>query len=112
MTRFSQQRRRAISLRMSRLGKLSQASQQAKRLAAVDQAALADSLANPPPAAGDAIGSIELRSFRSGSVTRWTILRGTRRNNYALRTPDGRRSQAHGMAWMLTKIRRVILRRL
>jgi len=111
MTRYSQQRRRAISLRMSRLGQLSQAVQRAKRLAAVDPEALADMLANPMPAAGETIGSIELRGFRSGAVARWTILRGPRRNNYARRTPDGRTSRPHGLAWILNCLRRVLLRR-
>lgn len=97
---------------MSRLGKLSQASQRAKRLADISPDDLVELLANQPPVTGDAIGSIELRSFGTGTVSRWTLLRGTRRNNYILRTPDGRRSQSHGMAWMMTKIRRVILRRL
>ena len=109
MTRLSQKRRRAISLKMSRLGKLSQAAQRAKRLASIDQVELAELLANPPPADGDAIGSLEWRDFRSGRIARWTVLRGSRRNNYRLRTPDGRKSKPHGLAWLLVKVRHVIL---
>ena len=94
---------------MSRLGKLSQAAQRAKRLAAIAPEEVAEMTANPPPAAGDAIGSIELRNFRNGTVTRWTVLRGNRRNNYCLRTPDKRKSKPHGMAWIMTKLRPVFL---
>ena len=94
---------------MSELGKKSQAARAARRIAAIDLEQLADELANPMPVAGDAIGSIEIRNFRSGSVARWTILRGNRRNNYRLRTPDGRTSQPHGFAWITSHLRPLIL---
>lgn len=110
MIRFGQQRRRAISRKMSALGKHSQEVQLAKRLAAIDPSDLADMLANPSPLPGDAIGSLELRNFRSGTISRWTILRGTRRNNYVLRTPDGRRSNPHGLTWITVHLRPLILR--
>ena len=112
MTRFSQQRRRSISLRMSALGRKSQAAQSARRIAAIGPEELADMLANPPVCDGDAIGCLECRNFRTGAVSRWTVLRGERRDNYRLRTPDGRKSNAHGLSWLLVKLRRVILRKL
>ena len=81
-------------------------------MASLDPAAVADRLANPPPSSGDAIGSLEWRNFQTGKVTRWTVLRGNRCNNYQLRTPDGRKSMSHGLAWLLAKVRHVILCRI
>lgn len=112
MARFSQQRAVAKSRRMSELGKKSQAARRARREAALDPLEVADLLAMPPVVAGGAIGSIELRSYGSGTVTRWTVLRGARRNNYRLRTPDGRTSKNHGMAWVLDHLRPILLRKL
>ena len=112
MTRFSHQRRRAIHLKMSALGKKSQAAQRARRLAAIDPQDAADMLANPPVSDGDAIGSLVWRDFRSGRIARWTVLRGNRINNYRLRSPDGRQSNPHGLAWLLAKVRHVILTKL
>jgi len=112
MLSFSQKRRRAISLKMSELGKQSQRVQSARRLALIDPEDVADRLANPPPEFGDSIGSLEWRNFQTGKVTRWTVLRGNRCNNYALRTPDGRESKPHGLAWLLAKVRHVILCRI
>lgn len=112
MLSFSQKRRRANSLRMSRLGKLSQAAQRAKRMAAMDAETVADMLANPAPAPGDVIGSIEVSNFRTGEVLRWAVLRGDRVNNYRLRSPDGRMSRAHGLAWILDHLRPVLVRKL
>ena len=97
---------------MSEMGKKSQAARAARRIAEIDLEQLADELANPMPIYGDAVGSIEIRSFGSGTVTRWTVLRGTRRNNYMRRSPDGRKSRDHGMAWILDHIRPVLLSRL
>lgn len=59
---------------------------------------------------GAAIGSIEYRNFLTGAVKRWTVIGGNRRNNYALRTPDGRTSKPHGLTWILAKLRPVLLR--
>ena len=72
---------------------------------------LMDLRANPPLRDGSPLGSFEWRNYLTGKVTRWAVLRGTRRNNYRLRTPDGRTSKPHGMAWLLAKMRPVILRR-
>ena len=98
---------------MSALGKKSQQVQAAKRMAAIDPVELADLRANPRITEGDAIGSIEIRNFKTGSVTRWTVLRGNRVNNYQLRTPDGRTSKKpHGMAWITDHLRPLILRKI
>ncbi len=78
----------------------------------MDPVDLADQIANPPPAVGDAIGSIEIRNFRSGHVVHWTILRGKRSNNYILPSPDGRQSKAHGMAWITSHLRPLILHKI
>jgi hypothetical protein len=110
MISFSQKRRRAISLRMSAMGKKSQSVQRERREAAITQEDIMDMRANPALCPGDAMGSIEVRNFRSGAVARWTVLRGRRVNNYRLRTPDGRTSKDHGMAWIATKLRPVILK--
>ena len=93
------------------MGKKSQEIQRARRVSSVDPAALADLAANPPLAEGDAIGAIQWTNFKTGKVTRWTVLRGDRTNNYRLRSPDGRVSKPHGMAWILEKVRPVILTR-
>lgn len=110
MISFGQKRRRSISRKMSALGKRSQEVQAARRLAALDPSDIADMLANPPPSPGDAIGSLEVRNFRSGRVARWTILCGSRRNNYMLRTPNGRRSNPHGLTWITVHLRPIFLR--
>lgn len=65
---------------------------------------------NFPRKQGDPIGSIQYRNFRTGKVTRWTVLRGDRVNNYQLRTPDGRKSKPHGFAWIMQKLRPLLLR--
>lgn len=70
---------------------------------------LADLASAQPFGPGAAIGSIEYRNFLTGNVHRWTIIGGDRRNNYALRTPDGRTSKPHGWAWITYKLRHVFL---
>lgn len=96
-------------MRMAELGRISQAKRAARRMAAIDPEELAEMLANPPVTDGDAIGSLEWRNFLNGKVTRWTVLRGNRVNNYRLRSPDGRKSKPHGLAWLLAKVRHIIL---
>ena len=110
MPRFTRQRARAKSLRMAELGRKSQAARAARRMAAIDPADLADLLSTVPMNDGTPLGSLQWHNFRSGKIIRWTVLRGNRVNNYRLRTPDGRSSLAHGLSWLLTKVRRVILR--
>lgn len=91
---------------MRELGKRSQQVQRARRAAA-----LAEESGNQPPSpiAGDAIGLLEFRDFRSGRITRWTVCRGNRVNNFTLKTPDGRQSKPHGLAWLLAKVRPILL---
>lgn len=64
---------------------------------------------SPPIQMGDAIGMMEYRDFRNGRIYRWTVCRGDRTNNFSIRHPDGRQSKPHGMAWLLDRIRPVIL---
>ena len=111
MRSFRNQRRELNRLRMSAMGKASQKVQREDRLADMTPEVLRDMAANPPLAEGDCLGSLTWHNHRSGRVTRWAVERGPRSNNYRLRSPDGRRSLPHGMAWILTKIRMVILRR-
>jgi len=91
------------------MGKKSQAVQAARQAAEITPDVLMDMAANPPLRAGDAIGSLQWHNHLTGQVTRWTVLRGRRVNNYVLRTPDGRVTRSHGWAWLLEKIRHVLL---
>ena len=94
---------------MSRLGKISQATQRARRLAGITPEMLQDMTANPPLREGDTMRSLEWRNIQSGEILRWTFLRGPRRNNYRMRTPDGRLSKSHGMAWFMVHLRPIFL---
>ena len=85
------------------MGKESQRIQAERRIAALDADEARDQL--QIPVAGDAIGSLEYRCFRTGEVRRWTILRGDRVDRVALRSPDGRRTGSHGWAWILDHLR-------
>jgi hypothetical protein len=60
---------------------------------------------------GDAIGSFEYRDFLTGTVKRWTVLRGRRRDQIRLRHPDGRRTRSSGWAWVFTELRKWICSR-
>ena len=111
MRSFRNQRSERKRLRMSAMGKASQRVQREDRLSAMTPEVLRDMEANPPLAEGDCLGTITWHNHRSGQVTRWAVERGNRANNYRLRSPDGRRSRPHGLAWLLVKIRMVILRR-
>lgn len=111
MPRFSLKRKLSNSLKWSRMGKRSQEVQRARREAKITPEFLADLASNPPLSDGSAIGSIQWHNFRTGTVTRWTVLRGDRANNYRLRAPDGRASKPHGLAWILVKLRPILLRR-
>ncbi len=112
MRRFTQQRRKRNHLRYIAMGKKSQAVQAvqaARRSADLTPADLQDLAANPQLRAGSVLGRLEWHNYVSGRVTRWAVLRGTRINNYVLRAPDGRVTRAHGWAWLLGKLRHVLL---
>ena len=96
-------------MRYSGMGEKSQAVQHARRILEVTPEMLMDMAANPPPRPGDPIRVLEWRNIQTGSILRWTVLRGPRVNNYVLRTPDGRKSSPHGMAWILEHIRKILL---
>lgn len=91
------------------MGIKSQQVQQERRMAAMTPEVLMDLQANPPFSEGDSLGSLTWHNHRTGLVTRWVVERGPRRNNYRLRSMDGRKSRPHGMAWLMEKIRAVIL---
>ena len=93
------------------MGKASQKMQSERRMAEITPEVLRDMEVNPPLTEGDCLGSLTWHNHRSGRITRWGVERGPRSNNYRLRSPDGRKSRPHGMAWLLTKIRMIILRR-
>lgn len=109
MGRFSRKRALAKSLRMSAMGKRSQQVQRDRRLAEITPEVLRELEMNPPLREGSALGSIRYHDFASGKVTSWVIERGDRINNFRLRTPDGWKSKPHGMAWILEKVRPVLL---
>ena len=109
MRSFSNQRRRRNHLRFSAMGKKSQEVQAAKRAATLTPDDLLDLAANPPPRPGDPIRVLEWRNLQTGTILRWSVLRGPRSNNYLLRTPDGRTSQPHGLAWLLDHLRHILL---
>jgi hypothetical protein len=107
--RFDRQRAIAKSLRMSAMGKRSQEVQRERRLAEMTPEVLREMESNPPLQEGSALGMLRYHDFCSGRVTSWVIERGDRTNNYRLRHPDGRRSKPHGLAWILEKVRPVLL---
>ena len=111
MPSYRKQRAALKRLRFSAMGKASQRVQSERRMAEMTPEILQDLAANPHYAEGDSLGSITWHNHRTGRVTKWIVERGPRINNYRLRSPDGRKSKPHGMAWMLEKIRAVILRR-
>lgn len=111
MRSFRQQRKERMRLKFSRMGRESQRVQAERRMADITPEFLMDLAANPPLHAGDCIGTLEWRNHLTGRLTRWAVLRGDRINNYQLRSPDGRASKPHGMAWILEKVRHVILTR-
>ena len=96
---------------MSEMGKASQLVQAARRMAEMTPEILMDLASNPRYSEADSLGSITWHNHRTGRVTKWIVERGPRLNNYRLRSPDGRKSKPHGMAWLLEKMRAVILRR-
>jgi hypothetical protein len=111
MRSFRAQRKERYRLKMSAMGKASQRVQAARREAEMTPEILMDLAANPLFREGDSMGSLTWHNHRTGRVTKWIVERGPRVNNYRLRSPDGRKSKPHGMAWMLEKVRAVILRR-
>ena len=94
------------------MGKRSQEVQRARRLEAMTPELLREMEMNPPLQEGSAIGMFRFHDFVTGHITSWVVERGDRTNNYRLRTPDGRKSKPHGMAWILEKIRPVLLGRI
>ena len=106
---FRSKRREAIRKRMSLMGKRSQEAQRERRMAEMTPEVLREMEMNPSLREGSPLRSIRVYDFITGEVMSWVVERGDRANNYRLRTPDGRVSKPHGMAWILEKVRPVIL---
>jgi hypothetical protein len=85
------------------MGKRSQEVQRERRITKLDADTLRDQL--QIPVFGDAVGSLEYRCFRTGTIKRWTILRGDRVDRVILRSPDGRKTDSHGWSWIVTHLR-------
>jgi hypothetical protein len=85
------------------MGKESQRIQRERRIAALDADQVRDMMQMPTH--GEAIGAFEYRCFRTGQVKRWTILLGDRVDRVILRSPDGRKTGAHGWTWVMDHLR-------
>jgi hypothetical protein len=107
---FRNQLRERKRLHCSRMGKISQQRRREGREAAMTPEILRDLDSAQRFGPGAPIGSIEIRNFLTGKVTRWTLLGGDRLNNYALRTTDGRTSKPHGLTWIMDGIRKLFPR--
>jgi len=60
---------------------------------------------NLPRNQGDALGCLQWTDYRSGRVRRWVVRIGDRADRITLESPDGRRTQSHGWAWVLDHLR-------
>jgi hypothetical protein len=110
MPRFTRQRAERNRLRFSAMGRRSQEIRRAKREAEIDAEELAEMRSAQPHGPGAPVRSIEIRDFLTGAVMRWTVLQGSRSNNYVLRSPSGKTSKPHGTAWIMAKLRGYFLR--
>lgn len=110
MARFNRQRSERKRLRMSALGKISQRRQRERREVEITQEFLANLASAQPCGEGSAVGSIEIRNFLTGGIRRWTLVRGHRKDQYALRAPDGRASQPHSATWIMDHLRGRLLK--
>ena len=95
--RLRSDRARKMALRRWEIDRQERKAGEAERMAEI--------AAHPPVRSGDAVGSLEYRDYRTGKVRRWTVLHGERRDQVALRAPDGRRTNSHGWTWILNHLR-------
>lgn len=109
--RFSRKRKAALSKRMAAMGRRSQEVQRERRLAEMTPEVLREMETNPAIREGSPLRSIRVYDFITGEVIVWVVERGDRTNNYRLRTPDGRKSKPHGMAWIFEKLRPYLIGR-
>jgi hypothetical protein len=65
---------------------------------------------NLPRRQGDALGCLQWTDFRTGRVRRWTVRIGDRNDRVTLESPDGKRTQSHGWSWVMTNLRKHILK--
>ena len=91
------------------MGKRSQEVQTARRLAAMDPQELLERRTSMEFGPGAPVRTIEIRDLFTGIIRRWTVLQGPRLNNFILRSPSGKTSKPHGTAWIMNKLRRVLL---
>lgn len=90
MANYRKQLRERKRLKMSAMGKVSQRVQAERRMAGITPEILAELASAMPLGPGTPTGSIEIRNFRTGTVRRWTMLQGDRRNQRRLRAPSGK----------------------
>lgn len=110
MPRYIKQLRERKRLKCSRMGKISQQRQRERREAEITPEFLADLASAQPCGEGSAVGAIEIRNFLTGRVRRWTLIRGHRKDQYALLAPDGRTSQPHSATWIMDHLRGRLLK--
>jgi len=110
MPNFRKQLLTRKRLKCSSMGKRSQQIQQERRMAGITPEYLAELASAMPSGPGAPVGSIEIRNFRTGTVRRWTILQGTRANQYRLRHPDGRTGASISATRIMDRLRSTIAR--
>lgn len=76
-----------------------------QRRDAEEPARRAELAANPPLVPGAPIGSLTWHDHLTGKVRRWTVLLGERRDQVALRAPDGRATGSAGWTHHLNNLR-------
>jgi hypothetical protein len=110
MARFYRKRIERNRLKFSRMGKRSQDVQRELRESEITPELLMDIETAQACGEGSAVGSIEIRNFITGKVRRWTLVRGHRKDQYALRSPDGRTSRPHSATWIMDHLRGRLLK--
>jgi len=60
---------------------------------------------NLPRKQGDALGSLQWHDFSTGKVRRWVVRIGDRIDRVTLHAVDGRKTDSHGWAWVMDRLR-------
>lgn len=95
-----------MRLKFSAMGKASQRVQAERRLAAVTPEYLAEIATTQLCCEGAVVGSVEIRNFLTGTVKRWALVQGHRKDRFAMRAPDGRKSTPHSATWIMDRLRK------
>ena len=95
---------------MSALGKISQQRRREAREASMTPEMLMDLATAQGCGEGAAVGSLEIRNFLTGKIRRWTLIAGHRKDQFALRAPDGRTSLPHSATWIMDHLRGRLLK--